>query len=78
MEYDNTNKGALFKNKKRETNKHPEYTGTLNVDGKEFWLSAWVKEAKTSGEKYFSMSIKAKEPKGEESQAEKYESDVPF
>jgi len=43
-EYDNTNRGSIWKNHKRETDKHPHLTGTLNVKGKEFWVSAWVKD----------------------------------
>jgi len=43
-EYDNTNRGSIWKNHKRETDKHPHLTGTLNVEGKEFWVSAWVKD----------------------------------
>lgn len=44
MEYDNTNRGSVWKNDKRETDKHPHYTGTLNVDGAEYWVSAWAKD----------------------------------
>jgi hypothetical protein len=58
-EYDNTNRGALFKNDRRETDKHPEYSGTINVDGRDYWLSAWVKDGKKG--KFFSLSVKPKE-----------------
>lgn len=59
MTYDSTNRGTLGKNKRREKDSHPEYTGKLNVDGKEYWLSGWVKES--GGEKFFSLSVKAKD-----------------
>jgi len=59
MEYDNTNRWSLFKNDDRKTDKHPEYSGTLNVDGVEFWLSGWIKEGKKG--KFFSGSIKRKD-----------------
>ncbi len=62
MAYDDTNKGALFKAKERPTDKHPEYTGTINVGGTEYWLAGWVKEAK-SGQKFFSLAVKPKEAK---------------
>ena len=58
-QYDNTNKGALFKNTRREKETHPEYTGSLNVDGHDYWLSAWVKGGKNG--KFFSLSVKRKD-----------------
>lgn len=64
MPYDNTNRGTLSKNERKTKDTHPEYTGQINVEGKEYWLSAWVKEAKqgpNAGKKFFSMSVKPKE-----------------
>jgi|TARA_R100001463_G_scaffold80657_2_gene135141 hypothetical protein len=43
-EYDNTNRGSIWTAKSRETDKHPHYTGTANVDGAEYWISAWAKD----------------------------------
>ena len=54
MEYDNTNRGALFKNGKKETDRHPDYTGRIDIDGKEYFLSAWIKEGKKG--KFMSLS----------------------
>jgi len=58
-EYDNTNRGTLFKNDKKTTDKHPDYKGSINVDGCEFWLSAWIKEGKSG--KFMSLSVTTKE-----------------
>lgn len=38
---DNTNRGAIWKNKKKEKDTHPDFTGSLNVDGTEYWVNAW-------------------------------------
>ena len=56
------NSGSLFKNEKKETDAHPTLTGTLNVGGVEFWISAWKKTTK-SGEPWLSLAVKPKEEK---------------
>ena len=53
-QYDNTNKGALFKNDK-EHDRQPDFRGTVNVGGKDYQLAAWVKQSDKVG-KYFSLS----------------------
>lgn len=64
MEYDNTNRGMLTKNQNKQSDNHPDYSGTINVDGREFWLSGWLKTSK-AGSKYFSLAVKPKEAKKE-------------
>ena len=32
MEFDNSNRGAIWKNDKKETEKHPDFTGEHNVN----------------------------------------------
>lgn len=61
MQYDNTNSGALFKNEK-EKESQPDYRGQINVNGTEFWLSAWIKSSK-AGTKYMSLSVQPKQAK---------------
>jgi uncharacterized protein (DUF736 family) len=58
-EYDNTNRGVLFKNEK-EKDSQPDYKGTLNVEGKEYELAAWIKVSKKET-KYMSLSVKPKQ-----------------
>ena len=62
MEYDNTNRGSIWKNEKKETEKHPDFTGSLNVEGVEYWVSAWKRkpDAKENAPA-LSFSIKRKE-----------------
>jgi len=60
MEYDNTNRGVLFL-QEQETERHPNFSGNINIDGKEYYLSGWSKTAQT-GKKLISLSIKPKEP----------------
>jgi hypothetical protein len=60
-QYDNSNRFTLFRNKDRKTDSHPEFSGTLDVNGVEYWLSAWVKTSGKTGDKFFSGSIKPKD-----------------
>lgn len=54
------NSGSLFKNEKKESDKHPDYNGSCLIDGTEYWMSAWLKTAE-SGRKWMSFSFKPKE-----------------
>ena len=55
-QYDNTNRGALFDNDRKESDRHPDMTGTLNINGVDHWFSGWWKDSETKGE-YLSLSI---------------------
>ena len=70
-EYDNTNKGTLFNNSYKSKPNQPDVRGELNIDGKEFKLSGWIRTAENSGEQFFSLSVEAKdaEPEVKESNA---------
>jgi hypothetical protein len=58
-EFDNTNRGVLFNERDRkETDKDRDYAGKINIEGREFWLSGWLKTSK-KGLKFLSLSAKA-------------------
>lgn len=60
-EFDNTNRGSIWKNDKKETDKHPDFTGSLNVGGVEYWVSAWKrKEGAAAKAPALSFTIKPK------------------
>jgi hypothetical protein len=54
-DYNNENRVVIFKNNKKTDEKQPEYTGTINVEGKEYSVSLWVKDGKAG--KFFSGKI---------------------
>ena len=56
--YDNTNRGILGRNKRKEKDSHPDFSGSINVEGHDYWLSGWLKE--NANGKFFSLSIKPK------------------
>jgi hypothetical protein len=57
--YDNTDSGVLFKNDKGDNPSRPDYKGSINVGGTDFWLSAWIKDGNKG--KFMSLSVKPKE-----------------
>jgi hypothetical protein len=80
-QYDNTNRGTLFKNDKKTKDTDAEYKGQVNVNGVEYWLSAWVRESKKDGKKFFSLSVKPKDRDHNEPTRRDIpedDSDVPF
>jgi uncharacterized protein (DUF736 family) len=75
MAYDNELSGVLFKNDRKESPKHPDYQGNIQVKGVEYWLSAWIKEKKSGGGKFMSLSLK---PKDGAAPAKKKDEDIPW
>ncbi len=61
MSYDNTNKGAFWKNEDRKSDTHPHYKGSINVEGVEYWLSAWKSDGSNPKAPLIKLSIQKKE-----------------
>ena len=84
-EYDDTNRGAIFQNKNKTTEKHPDRNGTLNVDGVDYWISGWLQKSK-AGMPYMSLSVTRKEARtaepdkqpGTQPVTEDFDDDIPF
>ena len=59
------NTGALFSNKENKTtDKHPDYTGSVVVNGKEMRIAAWINKSK-SGVSYMSLKFSEHQPKSD-------------
>jgi hypothetical protein len=56
----NTNRGALFRNDRKETDRDPDYNGELDVAGQTYWINGWLKPSK-AGTKFMSVSVKPKQ-----------------
>ena len=59
-DYDNTNRGAIFNNTRKETDNHPDRTGSIDVDGVDYWINGWLKKS-AKGQSYMSLSVKKKD-----------------
>lgn len=57
---DNTNRGAIWKNNKKEKDTHPDFTGSLNVNGVDYWVNAWRRKD-DAGEKAPALSFTVRE-----------------
>jgi len=66
-EYSNENRGSLFKNDKKTEEKHPDMSGSINIDGTEYWISGWKKQSK-AGTGFISLSVRPKEQTRQSSQ----------
>lgn len=59
MSQQRDNSGTLGRNQRREKDTHPEYNGKCVIDGREYWISAWVKDGQNG--RFFSLAFKPKE-----------------
>jgi hypothetical protein len=75
MQYDNTNRGVLFREDKQK-DEDRDYSGSINIEGTEYWLSGWVKTSKRRT-KFLSLSVKPKIDKSEPTQGN-MDDEIPF
>jgi len=64
--------GVLFPVEQKKTDKHPNLSGSIVINGEKFYLSAWTNIAK-SGKKYISLKANAEQKK-----QEPQNDDIPF
>lgn len=76
-DYDNEKTGALFKNDRKETENHPDYKGTATLDGKDYWISSWIKKS-AKGQVFMKLSFNPKEEGASQASTKVAEEDAPF
>lgn len=74
--------GAMFPNKYKKAESHPDARGFIVVEGKEWEIAAWTKTSK-AGEKYYGLAVSEpykKDGASEEKKAvfEPSDDDLPF
>ena len=57
MAYDETNRGAAWVEKEPRPQNGPQYTGKLNVEGKDYRIAVWVKTPKAGGDRFLSFQV---------------------
>ena len=53
------NSGTIFVNDRKETEKHPDRTGTAMIDGQMYYVSGWIKSGPKG--KFLSLAFKRKD-----------------
>lgn len=79
-ERDDTNRGAIWKNDDKQNDRHPDFKGSLNVGGIEYWVSAWKRRPDQSAKApALSFSIKPKDEKHQQNSGNDMDGDrIPF
>ena len=86
-EYDNVNRGAVWKNENKKSENHPDFSGSINIEGREFWLSGWRKKSDASDRApLVSFSVRPKDDNPSQSYQQSapqkaqddFEDDIPF
>lgn len=51
--------GVLFRNDRKENDKHPDRKGSALIDGIEYWVAGWLKEGKNG--QFLSLAFTVKD-----------------
>ena len=60
-DYNNENRWTLNKNKEKRDDKDRDYLGSINIEGKDYWLSGYVKQGANGA--FISGTVKPKDAK---------------
>jgi hypothetical protein len=87
MEYNNTNRGQIWKNEDRKSDSHPHFKGSMDIDGVEYWVSAWTRKPDANPKSpALTFSFKKKEDKQDDqihktdpvSAVDEFDDKIPF
>jgi hypothetical protein len=60
-QYDNNNRGIFGRNERKTQDTHPDFTGSVNVGGVEYWLDGYKQTRKDGSGSFLSLRVKPKE-----------------
>ena len=52
--------GSLFQNKEKKSDNHPDYSGSMRINGVDMWISGWRKTS-GNGTQFLSLAFKPKD-----------------
>ena len=62
MNYRKTNRGLIWSNQRKDQDAQPDFEGSLNVKGEEFWVSAWKQsEGADHGSQSLTFTVRPKD-----------------
>ena len=83
--YDNNNRGSIWKNKDRQKETQPQFKGSAEVNGVEYWVAGWLRKADANPmAPAMSFRFEAKEQQTAKSQPTQapvnngFDDDIPF
>jgi hypothetical protein len=78
-DFDNTNRGSIWKNAKKEKDTHPDFTGSANIGGVEHWVNAWRQKPGASEKApVLTFTFRPKDAPKQDATADDMDSDIPF
>lgn len=84
-DYDRTNTGIISKNDRKTQDTHADISGSVNVEGVEYFLDGWLKERNDGSGKFYSLKLKPKQARQqagsqrqERTSYDDADSDLPF
>jgi uncharacterized protein (DUF736 family) len=69
--------GSLFREQEKKSEKSPDYTGKVKIEGKELRLAGWIKQTK-SGDTYLSLAVSEPREAGAPPVKKPSTDDIPF
>lgn len=56
-EYDDELRGVLFPEREKQSDRHPDFTGKVTVEGKDYRIAAWKRASRSSGNPFLSLTL---------------------
>lgn len=67
--FDNTNRGSIWGNKEKTKESQPDFKGSINIEGREYWLSGWRRKPNANpNAPAVSFSVEPKDKQGYQQQ----------